>query len=122
MQLLKAVSEAEAYNGPSIIIAYAPCINHGIDMGQAQNEEKKAVDTGYWLLYRYNPMLKAEGKNPLILDSKEPQLNVTEFLKGERRYSSLKVTFPEKVEGYWTEFDKFAKERYEMYKKMAEQK
>ena len=122
MQLLKAISEAEAYDGPSIIIAYAPCINHGINMGLSQLEEKKAVDSGYWLLYRYNPLLKEEGKNPLILDSKEPKMDVTEFLKGERRYNSLKLTFPDKVEGYWNEFEDFVKERYEMYKEMAAKK
>lgn len=119
-QLVKAVTEAEAYDGPSIIIAYAPCINHGIDMSHAQIEQGKAVDTGYWLLYRYNPALKAEGKNPLTLDSKEPKLDVQEFLKGEKRYSSLKLTFPDRVDGYWDAFSRFAKERYESYKKMAE--
>ena len=120
-QLIKAITEAEAYNGPSIILAYAPCINHGFDMAFTQQEEKKAVDTGYWLLYRYNPELKKEGKNPLILDSKEPTLSLDEFLKGEKRYTTLKQTFPEKVEGYWTEFQKVVKERYERYKMLAGQ-
>jgi len=119
-QLVKALTEAEAYDGPSIIIAYAPCIAHGIDMSMSQKEEKKAVDTGYWILYRYNPMLKAEGKNPFILDSKEPKLPLKEFLEGEKRYNSLNLTFPDKVKSYWKEFDRIVKERYEFYKKMAE--
>ncbi|MBC7186648.1 MAG: pyruvate:ferredoxin (flavodoxin) oxidoreductase [Calditrichaeota bacterium] len=119
-QLLKALVEAEAYKGPSIIIAYAPCINHGIDMSFTQQEEKKAVDAGYWVLYRYNPMLKKEGKNPFILDSKEPQIPVAEFLEGEKRYNSLKINFPEKVQNYWPQFQEVVKERYAFYKKLAE--
>ncbi len=119
-QFIKAVKEAEEYDGPAIIIAYAPCINHGIDMGKAQEEEKKAVDTGYWLLYRYNPKLKEEGKNPFVLDSKEPKTNVKEFLSGEKRYTSLRQTFPERVEGYWDEFEEKVKSRYEFYKRLAE--
>lgn len=120
-QALKAIREAEAYNGPSIILAYAPCINHGIDMHKTQQEEKKAVDSGYWLLYRYNPELKKEGKNPFILDSKEPTIPVIDFIKGERRYTSLERTFPEKVDNFRNEFDKYVKERYLKYKKMAEE-
>jgi pyruvate-ferredoxin/flavodoxin oxidoreductase len=119
-QLLKALVEAEAYKGPSIVIAYAPCINHGIDMSLTQQEEKKAVDAGYWVLYRYNPMLKKEGKNPFILDSKEPQIPVAEFLEGEKRYNSLKISFPEKVQDYWPQFQEVVKERYAYYKKLAE--
>ncbi|MFH1941819.1 MAG: pyruvate:ferredoxin (flavodoxin) oxidoreductase [bacterium] len=119
-QLIKAITEAEAYNGPSIIIAYAPCINHGFDMAFTQQEEKKAVDAGYWMLYRYNPELKKEGKNPFILDSKEPSVPLKEFLEGETRYTSLRQTFPDKVSGYWTEFQEVVRRRYEMYKRMAE--
>ena len=119
-QFIKAVKEAEAYDGPAIIIAYAPCINHGCDMEQTQQTEKKAVDTGYWTLYRYNPALKAEGKNPLTLDSKKPSLPVEEFLKGEKRYTSLKLSFPQKAEEYWIEQQKIVDERYEQYRKMAE--
>jgi pyruvate-ferredoxin/flavodoxin oxidoreductase len=119
-QLVKALLEAEAYPGPSIVIAYAPCINHGIDMAFNQMEEKKAVDSGYWMLYRYNPMLKKEGKNPFTLDSKEPQVPVKDFLAGEKRYSSLKQIFPDRVEGYWTEFADVVRKRYELYKKLAE--
>jgi pyruvate-ferredoxin/flavodoxin oxidoreductase len=96
-QLMKAIVEAESYEGPSLILAYSPCINHGIlkGMGKSQEEEKLAVQCGYWPLYRYNPQLKAEGKNPFILDSKEPDGNLQEFLSGEVRYASLKKTFPE---------------------------
>ena len=119
-QLVKAFQEAEAYDGPSIVIAYSPCINHGIDMSHAQIEQKKAVETGYWLLYRYNPMLALEEKNPFILDSKEPNFEVIDFLKGEKRYSSLETTFPENVEGFRTEFLKYTKARWKTYKKLAE--
>ncbi len=119
-QALKAIREAEAYNGPSIIMAYAPCINHGFNMAYTQKEEKKAVDSGYWLLYRYNPDLEKEGKNPLILDSKEPTIPVTDFLKGERRYTSLERTFPEKVKNFRSRFTDYAKKRYELYSSMAD--
>jgi len=90
-------------------------------MTQTQQEEKLAVDTGYWITYRYNPLLKKEGKNPLILDSKEPKKPVEEFFKNERRYESLKKTFPENVKKFRPEFDKFVKERYNSYKKMSEE-
>jgi len=119
-QLLKAMREAEAYDGPAIIIAYAPCINHGFDLAYSQQEEKLAVQSGYWLLYRYNPMLKAEGKNPLILDSKEPKKPIRELLENEKRYTALEKTNPEQVEKYWKETEKFVKERFEIYQKMAE--
>lgn len=119
-QAVKAITEAEAFDGPSIIIAYAPCINHGIDMSEAQIEQGRAVDSGYWMLYRYNPALKAEGKNPFTLDSKEPKANVKDFLAGEKRYTSLKQTFPEKVEKYWDDVEDFVARRYDMYKKLAE--
>jgi len=118
-QFMKAITEAEAYDGPSIIIAYAPCIAHGIDMSETQLEEKKAVETGYWFLYRYNPKLKEEGKNPFILDSREPKLPVEDFLKGEKRYNSLKLTFPDKVEAFWKESANIVKERYEFFKMLA---
>ncbi|MBN2781048.1 MAG: pyruvate:ferredoxin (flavodoxin) oxidoreductase [Candidatus Marinimicrobia bacterium] len=119
-QLVKALEEAEAYDGPSLVIAYSPCINHGINMSYSQKEEKKAVETGYWLLYRYNPLLELEGKNPFTLDSKEPNFEVVDFLKGETRYSSLETSFPEKVEAFRDEFVKYAKKRWETYQKMAE--
>jgi pyruvate-ferredoxin/flavodoxin oxidoreductase len=121
-QLLKALAEAEKYNGPSLIIAYAPCINHGIrlGMGSSQLEEKNAVEAGYWHLYRYNPMLKEEGKNPFILDSKEPTKSYKDFIMGEVRYSSLTRSFPQRAEVLFEAAEKNAKERYETYKKLAE--
>ena len=119
-QLMKAVVEAESYRGPSLIISYAPCINHGINMGMSQEEEKKAVEAGYWPLYRYDPRLKEEGKNPFILDSKEPTGNFKDFLMGEVRYSSLTRTFPESAEKLFDLAEKQMKERYELYKHMAE--
>jgi pyruvate-ferredoxin/flavodoxin oxidoreductase len=120
-QLIKAMLEAEKYKGPSLIIAYAPCINHGLKlgMGSSQLEEKNAVEAGYWHLYRYNPMLKEEGKNPFILDSKDPQASYRDFIMGEVRYSSLTRTFPEKAEQLFEEAEKNAKERYENYKRLA---
>ncbi|WP_416198443.1 MAG: pyruvate:ferredoxin (flavodoxin) oxidoreductase [Sporanaerobacter sp.] len=121
-QLIKALKEAESYNGPSLIIAYAPCINHGIKtgMGTSQNQEKKAVEAGYWHLYRYNPMLEEEGKNPFILDSKEPTADFIDFLNTEVRYTSLKQTFPEIAEELFKKAEQDAKARYNKYKKMAE--
>ncbi len=120
-QFVRAVKEAEAYDGPSLIIAYSPCINHGIrtGMGTAQLQEKKAVQAGYWHLYRYNPMLADEGKNPFVLDSKEPTEDYIEFLKGETRYTSLKVTFPELAEELYQKSARDAKDRYETYKRLA---
>ena len=121
-QLMKAVAEAEAYKGPSLIISYAPCINHGIvaGMGKSQEQEKKAVEAGYWHLYRYNPMLADEGKNPFILDSKEPKADFKEFLMSEVRYSSLVKTFPEIADTLFDKAAKEAKARYEVYRAMAE--
>jgi pyruvate-ferredoxin/flavodoxin oxidoreductase len=113
-QTLKAIQEAESYDGPSLIIAYAPCINHGIriGMGKAQTEMKKAVDSGYWNLLRFDPRLKAEGKNPLTVDSKAPTESYNDFIMGEVRYSSLKLEFPERAETLFVQAEKEAKERY----------
>lgn len=121
-QAYKAIKEAEAYNGPSLIIAYAPCINHGIrvGMGFSVEEEKKAVETGYWHLYRFNPELKEEGKNPFILDSKEPTKPFRDFLDGEVRYTSLKKLFPERAEKLYEVAEENAKERYSSYLALAE--
>jgi pyruvate-ferredoxin/flavodoxin oxidoreductase len=119
-QALQAIKEAEAYPGPSIIIAYAPCINHGIDMSLTQKREKKAVETGYWLLYRYNPLNKLQGKHPFTLDSKEPTASVKEFLDGERRYSGLAKIFPERAEQFSQSAEVFIKERWEQYKKFSQ--
>jgi pyruvate-ferredoxin/flavodoxin oxidoreductase len=118
-QFLKAIVEAESYSGPSLIIAYSPCINHGIDMGKSQEEGKKAVETGYWPLYRYNPLLAAEGKNPFQFDSKEIKGDFQEFLQGEVRYSSLKRTFPEEADKLYKIAEEEAKARFEMYKQRA---
>ncbi|MBW2015520.1 MAG: pyruvate:ferredoxin (flavodoxin) oxidoreductase [Deltaproteobacteria bacterium] len=120
-QLLKALIEAESYKGPSLIIAYAPCINHGINMGLSQEEGKKAVEAGYWPLYRFDPRLKAQGKNPFILDSKEPKGDFKAFLMGEVRYSSLTRTFPDEAERLFKLAEEDMRERYERYRKMAGQ-
>lgn len=119
-QFMKALVEAESYPGPSLLIAYSPCINHGLDMGRSQNEAQRAVDSGYWTLYRFDPRLKAQGQNPFVLDSKAPSTDFKEFLMGEVRYSSLTRTFPEEAEKLFAEAAKNAKERYEMFRKMAE--
>lgn len=119
-QCLKAFLEAEAYDGPSLIIAYSPCINHGIDMSKSQLEEKLAVDTGYWILYRYNPMLAREGKNPLVLDSKEPKMEYEAFLKNEIRYRSVLQDYPEIARQLFAQAAQEAKKRFEYYKKLAE--
>ncbi len=121
-QLIKALTEAESYPGPSLILCYAPCINQGIfkGMGRSQEEEKLAVQCGYWPLYRYNPMLAKEGKNPFILDSKEPDGSLKEFLAGENRYQLLKRTHPELAEKYWEMLEEEINQRYKLYKKMAE--
>ncbi len=122
-QLMKVMKEAEAYDGPSLIIAYAPCIAHGIraGMGKTQEQGKKAVDAGYWHLYRYNPELKDEGKNPFTLDSKEPKESFRDFLLSEVRYNSLLKTFPEVAETLFEEAEKEANERYQGYKRLADQ-
>ena len=119
-QLLKAITEAEAYPGPSLIIAYAPCINHGIKAGmdQVQAEMKRAVDAGYWPLYRFNPAKKG---HPFTLDSKAPTMGYQEFLEGEVRYASLHKTFPENAKELFAQAEQEAQARYESYQKMAEQ-
>ena len=119
-QTLKAIKEAESYHGPSLIIAYAPCINHGLKagMGKTQRREKEAVASGYWHLWRFNPLLKEEGKNPFTLDSKDPTESFQEFLQGEVRYASLKKAFPEDADRLYAEAEEAAKERVESYKKM----
>lgn len=121
-QTIKALKEAESYPGPSLVIAYAPCINHGIrsGMGKSQRREKEAVDAGYWHLWRYDPRLEEAGKNPFQLDSKEPTADFQEFLMGEVRYSSLKRNFPEQAAELYAGAEKAAKERYAKYVKLAE--
>ncbi|MGL4607293.1 MAG: pyruvate:ferredoxin (flavodoxin) oxidoreductase, partial [Eubacteriaceae bacterium] len=122
-QFMKALQEAEAYDGPSLIIAYAPCINHGIKggMSRTQTHEAFAVEAGYWHLYRFNPTLKEEGKNPFVLDSKEPDMDkFTSFLDSEVRYTSLKLSFPEVSEMLYAKAKEEALERYDGYKRMSE--
>ena len=117
-QLLNALKEAEAYDGPSLVICYAPCINHGINMGKSQAEEKKAVEAGYWQLYRYNPAAP-EGTNPFTLDSKEPTASYQEFISGETRYKTLKKMFPEVADELFAKAEQEAKARLEGYKARA---
>jgi pyruvate-ferredoxin/flavodoxin oxidoreductase len=121
-QLMKALVEAESYDGPSLILAYSPCINQGImvGMGKSQEEEKLAVQSGYWPLYRYNPVLKAEGKNPFILDSKKPDGTLQKFLEGEIRYASLKRTFPEEAKRLHAELEEQFNQRYDELALMAD--
>lgn len=120
-QTLTAIREAEAYNGPSLIIGYSPCINHGLKqgMGQVQKHEKEAVECGYWHLWRYNPDLKKEGKNPFILDSKEPTGDFQAFLQTEVRYASLDKEFPDTADDLYQKAEQAAKERYQAYVDMA---
>jgi len=118
-QLINALIEAEKYDGPSLIICYAPCINHGINMTKSQDEEKKAVDCGYWQLYRYNPTLVDEGKNPFSLDSKEPTGDYKTFLLGETRYASLMKARPELAEKLFEKTEADSKYRLETYKNLA---
>jgi pyruvate-ferredoxin/flavodoxin oxidoreductase len=121
-QYFNAIKEAEAYDGPSLIIAYAPCINHGLKagMGLSQKEEKLAVECGYWHLYRYNPMLEGTEKNPFTLDSKEPDWSkFQDFLKGEVRFSSLYKMYPDTADELLQKTEEFAKLRLETYKRLA---
>ena len=122
-QTLKAIREAEAYPGPSLVIAYCPCIEHGMKcgMGLSQREEKKAVECGYWHLYRYDPRLKKEGKNPFTLDSKVPTGDFQQFLMSQNRYASLKLSFPEKAQELYEKAARDAQERYDGYRRLSEQ-
>ncbi len=120
-QTIKAITEAEAYDGPSLIIAYAPCINQGLKLGMgfSQEQTKRAVESGYWQLYRYNPTLKDEGKNPFTLDSKEPTRSFREFIDSEVRYASLSKAYPDVAEELFAKTEKDAKERLDSYKRLA---
>lgn len=120
-QLLKAMIEAESYDGPSLIIAYSPCINHGINMGLSVEAGKQAVEAGYWTLYRYDPRLEEEGKNPFILDSKEPDYSkFRSFLMDQVRYSSLTRQYPEISEELFERAEADVRRRYNNFKRMAE--
>ena len=121
-QVVKALLEAEAYPGPSIVIAYSPCINHGIDMGFSSEEAKKAVQAGYWPLYRYNPALAAEGKNPFIYESKDPTLGMQDFLAKEIRFATLKLQFPAVADRLYEQAAAFKKNKHDYYKKLSELK
>ncbi|MBQ7399335.1 MAG: pyruvate:ferredoxin (flavodoxin) oxidoreductase [Clostridia bacterium] len=120
-QTLKAITEAEAYPGPSIVICYAPCEMHGVKGGMTncQSEMKKAVEAGYWQMFRYNPALKAEGKNPFTLDSKEPTASYVDFIKSETRYARLAQSFPERAEALFAQAETKAKEKYERLVKLS---
>ncbi|MCL2617151.1 MAG: thiamine pyrophosphate-dependent enzyme, partial [Defluviitaleaceae bacterium] len=121
-QTLRALREAEAYPGPSIVIAYCPCIQHGIKSGMkdCQLEMKRAVESGYWHLYRYDPSRRERGENPFQMDSKAPEGSYTEFLNGENRYSSLALRFPERTETLQAQAESGAKLRLEAYKDESE--
>lgn len=121
-QTIKAITEAEAYPGPSLIIAYAPCISHGIrsGMGSSQHEEAKAVEAGYWHLFRFNPALKEQGKNPFLLDSREPSIDYKEFLFGENRYNILSRMHPEIAEELFTRAAEYAEEKYHYLNKLID--
>jgi len=120
-QVIRAFREAEEHRGPSIIIAYSPCINHGLKAGMGKSMEtiKRAVQAGYWHLYRYNPELKEEGKNPFVLDSKAPTESFRDFILSQVRYSSLEQTFPDQAEELFRQAEAYAREKYEIYKQMA---
>ena len=120
-QTIKAMAEAEAYHGPSLIIGYAPCEMHGVKggMGNCQSEMKRAVEAGYWQMFRFNPELKAEGKNPLTIDSKPPVASYIDFIKSETRYSRLEQAFPERAQVLFTEAEEQAKAKYERLTKLA---
>lgn len=121
IQTLKAITEAEAYKGPSLVIAYSTCFTHGIKtgMGTSIAQQKKAVESGYWHLYRYNPDLKDQGKNPFIFDSKEPKANFQEFLQSEIRYASLMNVFPDSAQEMFNVAEDHARARYESYRRLA---
>ncbi|MBF0204194.1 MAG: hypothetical protein HQK67_07735 [Desulfamplus sp.] len=121
-QTMKAFLEAESYPGPSVIICYAPCINQGIKkgMGKTQLQSKLAVESGFWSIYRYNPLLKAEGKNPLILDSKAPDGTIQEFLEGENRFAALAKSFPEESARLRAKIEQEVNDKYAHLKKLAE--
>jgi len=122
-QTLAAFREAESYPGPSLIIAYCPCIEHGptIGMGHSQEEIKRAVEAGYWHCYRYDPRRKEEGKNPFTLDSKPPTGDIQAFMEKENRFTSLTLAYPERAERLFSKAAKDAAERYETYRRLAEQ-
>lgn len=118
-QAIRALNEADAYNGPSLIISYSQCINHGIDMSNGIEEQKRAVDSGAWILYRYNPLLLKEGKNPLIIDSKEPSIDIEEYMYRQIRFRALKQTNPERALRFLEQAREEVKRRYRFYRHLA---
>ncbi len=122
-QTIKAIVEAERYQGPSLVIAYSPCVSHGIKsgMGTSLAEEKKAVECGYWQLFRFNPDLRKEGKNPFILDSKDPTGDYKEFLQGEIRYSQLRNVHPERAERLYAQSEQDSAFKNRRRKLLSEQ-
>ena len=120
-QTIKAIAEAESYHGPSLIIGYAPCEMHGVKGGMTncQNEMKRAVEAGYWNMFRFDPRKKAEGKNPFTVDSKAPTADYKEFIQSETRYSRLQRAFPERAEVLFEKAANAAKDRYEYLNKLA---
>jgi len=121
-QTLKAFLEADRYPGPSLIICYAPCINQGLKagMGKSQAEEKLAVASGYWPMYRYNPLLEKEGKNPFVLESKDPDGTIQDFLAGENRFASLEKTFPGESKKLRQQIEEEINSRYQTLKQLAD--
>ena len=113
--------EAEAHDGPSIVIAYTPCIAHGVSMSHSVEEEKRAVECGYWHLYRYNPALRGEGKNPFVLDSKQPVKPLREFLLGENRFATLLREQPDTAERLFAKAEEDSRQLYERYSRLAMQ-
>jgi pyruvate-ferredoxin/flavodoxin oxidoreductase len=120
-QLVRTLMEAEAHDGPSLVIAYTPCIAHGVSMSLSIEEEKRAVECGYWHLYRYNPALRQEGKNPFILDSKQPSKPLREFLLGENRFAALLREHPETAESLFSKAEEDSRLLYELYLRLAMQ-
>ena len=120
-QTIKAITEAESYHGPSLIIGYAPCEMHGVKGGMTncQNEMKRAVEAGYWNMFRFDPRKKAEGKNPFTIDSKAPTADYKEFIESETRYSRLQRAFPERAQVLFDKAADAAKDRYEYLGKLA---
>jgi pyruvate-ferredoxin/flavodoxin oxidoreductase len=121
-QTVKAFLEAESYDGPSIIIAYSHCISHGINMTTAMNNQKAAVNSGHWLLYRYDPRLAAQGKNPLMLDSKAPSIPVKDYIYSETRYKMLTLSQPEEARRLLKLAQEDVKNRYRFYQQLADMK
>jgi pyruvate-ferredoxin/flavodoxin oxidoreductase len=119
-QVVKAFLEAESYDGPSIIIAYSPCIAHGINMGKSIAEEKKAVEAGYWHIYRFDPRLTEQDKNPFIYETRDAKGDMLEFLEKETRYATLKWQFPEVADKLFQQAIQFKKDKHDYYKKLSE--